>query len=143
MALPADFYEHLARDCPDAIIFADAAGRIRVWNAAATRLFGFTAKDAVGESLDLILPERQRARHWEGYRRVMAGGASRYGAGDILAVPAQRKDGARISIEFTILPVRDAAGAMLGIAAFLRDVTPRFTELQALQREVAQFKGGG
>ena len=86
------------------------------------------------------MPERLRARHWEGYERVMAGGESRYGEGDVLAVPAMRKDGSRISIEFTVLPVRDNAGAMLGIAAFLRDTTARFEELRALRREIAALK---
>ncbi|HZT86668.1 MAG TPA: PAS domain S-box protein [Stellaceae bacterium] len=140
LLLPADFHRRLAEDGPDAVIFADAEGRIRFWNAAATRIFGFSAEEALGQTLDLIVPERQRARHWEGYNRVMAGGESRYGAGDLLAVPAQRKDGTRISIEFTILPLHDDGGAILGIAAFLRDVTSRFTEMQTLRRQVAELK---
>ena len=139
-ALPGGLIERLAIDSPDAVVFADAAGKIRFWNPSAARIFGFEQSEALGRTLDLIVPERQRARHWEGYNRVMAGGASRYGAGDVLAVPALRKDGTRISIEFTILPMRDAAGAMLGIAAFLRDVTPRFEELRALRHELAALK---
>ena len=139
-ALPGDFLEGLVADCPDAVIYADAAGKIRFWNRSATRIFGYEAIDALGQTLDLIVPERLRARHWEGYERVMAGGESRYGEGDVLAVPAMRKDGSRISIEFTVLPVRDNAGAMLGIAAFLRDTTARFEELRALRREIAALK---
>ena len=139
-ALPGGIIERLAIDSPDAVVFADAAGKIRFWNRAATRIFGFEEAEALGQTLDLIVPTRQRARHWEGYDRVMAGGASRYGVGDVLAVPAMRKDGNRISIEFMVLPVRDAMGAMLGIAAFLRDVTPRFEELRALRRELAALK---
>ena len=139
-ALPGGIIERLTIDSPDAVVFADAAGKIRFWNRAATRIFGFEEAEALGQTLDLIVPERQRARHWEGYDRVMAGGASRYGVGDVLAVPAMRKDGNRISIEFTVLPVRDAMGAMLGIAAFLRDVTLRFEELRALRRELAALK---
>jgi PAS domain S-box-containing protein len=139
-ALPGGLIERLAIDSPDAVVIADAAGKIRFWNRSATRIFGFEESEALGRTLDLIVPERQRARHWEGYNRVMAGGASRYGAGDVLAVPAMHKDEKRISVEFTILPVRDAAGAMLGIAAFLRDVTPRFEELRALRHELAALK---
>jgi PAS domain S-box-containing protein len=139
-SLPGGLVERLAIECPDAVVFADAAGKIRFWNASATRIFGFEEAEALGRTLDLIVPERQRARHWEGYYRVMAGAASRYAAGDVLAVPAMRKDGKRISVEFTILPVRDARGAMLGIAAFLRDVTPRFEELRALRHELAALK---
>ena len=93
-----------------------------------------------GRTLDLIVPESLRARHWEGYNRVMAGGEGRYGEGDVLAVPAVRKDGRRISIEFTVLPMRDDAGGMLGIVAFLRDTTARFEELRALRRELAALK---
>ena len=92
------------------------------------------------QSLDIIIPEPQRARHWAGYRQVMATGESRYGHGDMLAVPALRKDGTRISLEFTIVPVRDAAGRMEGMAAILRDVTKRFEELRALRRELAGIR---
>ena len=70
----------------------------------------------------------------------MADGESRYGEGDLLAVPAVRKDGRRISIEFTVLPMRDDAGGMLGIVAFLRDTTARFEELRGLRRELAALK---
>jgi PAS domain S-box-containing protein len=136
------FVARLALDCPDAVIIADDAGMIRFWNRAASRIFGFGEDEALGRRLDLIVPEGLRARHWEGYDRVMAGAPSRYGEGDLLSVPALRKDGARISIEFTILPLRDEAGALVGIAAFLRDITQRFEEMRALRRELAQLKGG-
>jgi len=138
--LPNDFAARLAEGSPDAIVYADGSGTIRFWNDAAIRLFGFPREEALGQSLDLIIPERLRERHWTGYRQVMAGGQSRYGEGDLLAVPALRKDGARLSIEFTILPMHDAAGAMIGIAAFLRDGTARFEEMRALRREVAALK---
>jgi PAS domain S-box-containing protein len=126
--------------CPDAIIYADREGKIRFWNASATRIFGFTENEALGQTLDLIVPEAQRTRHWQGYNRVIAGGKSRYGEGEVLAVPAMRKDGTRISIEFTILAMHDDAGTMVGIAAFMRDVTSRFEELRALRRELAALK---
>ncbi|MBV9016242.1 MAG: PAS domain-containing protein [Alphaproteobacteria bacterium] len=138
--LPNDFAAHIVAGCPDAIIYADAAGKIRFWNAAATRIFGFDRAEALGESLDLIIPERLRARHWQGYDHVMKGGESRYGKGDLLAVPARHKDGRQISVEFTILPMHDAAGAIAGIVAFLRDVTARFEETRALRRELAALK---
>jgi PAS domain S-box-containing protein len=125
----------------DAIVLADRDGAIRFWNPGAERLFGFTAAEAVGRSLDLIIPEPQRARHWAGYRQVMETGESRYGQGDILAVPGLRKDGTRVSIEFTIVPLRDAAGRMEGMAAILRDVTRRFEETRALRRKLAEATG--
>ena len=141
--LPEDFAARLVAGCPEAVIYADAQGRIRFWNAAATRIFGFAESEAIGESLDLIIPERLRPRHWQGYDQVMKGGESRYGAGDLLSVPARHKDGRQLSVEFTILPLHDDAGAMLGIAAFLRDVTARFEEMRALRRELAALKAQG
>lgn len=140
--LSADFLARLTTDSPDAVIYADAAGHIRFWNDAATRIFGFSRDEAMGKRLDLIIPERLRARHWEGYDKVMAGAASRYGTGSLLAVPALHRDGRQISIEFTILPVHDDAGKLLGIAAYLRDATVRFEEMRALRRELAAAKSG-
>ena len=140
--LSQDFLVRLTTDSPDAIVYADAAGHIRFWNAAARRIFGFSESEAIGERLDLIIPERLRARHWEGYDKVMGGTESRYGTGSLLAVPALHKDGRQVSIEFTILPVRDDDGKLLGIAAYLRDATARFEEMRALRRELAALKGG-
>jgi PAS domain S-box-containing protein len=132
--------ETLLTSAAEAVVASDREGRITWWSPGAERLFGFTAAEALGASLDLIIPEPQRARHWEGYRRVMAGGASRYGAGDLLAVPALRKDGGRISLEFTISPVRDADGRILGVASVMRDVTARFLELRDLRRKLAEVE---
>ena len=118
----------------DAIVASDRDGRITFWNPGAERIFGFSPAEAMGQSLDLIIPERLRARHWAGYTEVMRTGESRYGHGDLLSVPALRKDRTRLSIEFTIVPLKDAAGAMAGMAAILRDVTARFEELRELRK---------
>ncbi|MGY0781275.1 PAS domain-containing protein [Azospirillum argentinense] len=122
----------------EAIAYSDSEGIIRFWNAGAERVFGFTADEALGQSLDIIIPDRQRQRHWDGYDQVMKTGESRYGSGDLLSVPATRKDGTRISVEFTIVPLKDADGAMLGMAAVMRDVTARFDELKVLRRQAAE-----
>jgi PAS domain S-box-containing protein len=97
-----------------------------------------TRGDAIGQSLDIIIPEWLRARHWLGYRHVMETGESRYGHGDILAVPGIRKDGGRVSLEFTIVPLRDETGQMIGMTAIMRDVTIRFEEMRALRQKLAQ-----
>jgi PAS domain S-box-containing protein len=131
------FCRTLIRETPDAVIYADGEGMIRFWNAGAERIFGFGAAQALGKSLDIIIPESLRARHWAGFDETMRTGKSRYGAGDVLAVPALRKDGTRVSIEFTVLPFRDEAGRMLGIAAILRDVTKRFEETKALRQKLS------
>jgi PAS domain S-box-containing protein len=137
------FARTLVAGMPDAIVHADADGVIRVWNTGATRLFGYTAAEALGQSLDIIIPEGLRARHWSGYRETMRTGRTRYGDGQILAVPAIRKDGTRLSVEFTIVPFADRDGHMTGVAAIMRDATERFEELKALRREVAALKARG
>lgn len=119
----------------DAIVGCDRDGVIRFWNAGAARIFGFVADEAVGRSLDLIIPERLRARHWDGWRHTMETGTSRYSGGDTLSVPALRKDGTQISVEFTISPLHDTAGRISGVAAVMRDVTARFEELRALRKQ--------
>ena len=131
------FYRTLAHEAPDAIVYADAEGLIAFWNKGAERLFGFSAAEAMGKPLDIIIPEKLRTRHWHAYMETVRTGKTRYGAGDILAVPALRKDGARISVEFTIIPFWDRAGRILGIAATLRDVTRRHEEMKSLRKDVA------
>jgi PAS domain S-box-containing protein len=133
----ADFAERLVSGMADAIVYADAEGVIQVWNRGATRIFGFAEEEALGRSLDFIIPENLRERHWQGYRATMRTGQSRYGDGQILSVPAVRKDGTRVSVEFTIVPFTDNAGRMIGIAAVMRDATARFEELRALRRQLA------
>jgi PAS domain S-box-containing protein len=135
------FADRLVAGMSDAIVYADAEGAIRLWNQGATRIFGFTEAEALGRSLDLIIPENLRQRHWDGYRATMRTGQSRYGEGQTLSVPAVRKDGKRISVEFIIVPFTDDAGQMIGIAAIMRDTTARFAELRALRKELAARSG--
>ncbi|MDR3685258.1 MAG: PAS domain S-box protein [Geothrix sp.] len=121
----------------DAIIYADDQGLIRLWNAGAERIFGHPEAEALGQSLDIIIPENQRKRHWDGYGRTLATGVTRYGADSLLSVPAIRKDGSRVSVEFTILPFHGEGGKIVGMAAIMRDVTTRFEELKALRKLAA------
>jgi PAS domain S-box-containing protein len=125
----------------DAIIAADPKGIIRFWNPGAERIFGFAAAEAIGQPLDIIIPDRLRSRHWAGFDRVMQTGQSRYGDHDVLAVPAIRKDGSQISVEFTVALLSSADGKVFGIAAILRDVTVRFDEIRSLKRKLAQQGG--
>lgn len=130
------FASALLHSKADAMLLCDGEGIIRCWTPGAERMFGYSENEAVGRSLDIIIPERLRARHWAGYREVMNGAPSRYGDGDVLAVPGLRKDGSQISIEFTIMPAKDAQGRMVGLAAVIRDVTARFEELKALRKQL-------
>ena len=138
-ALPEDLLSALVADADDAVIVADAEGAIRFWNRAAERMFGHACDEAIGQSLDLIIPEKLRPRHWDGYTRVMATGETEY-AGRMLAVPAVRADGERISIEFTVTLLRDGSGGVWGIGAIVRDVTARWEQDRALKRELQDLR---
>jgi len=122
----------------EAIVVADVEGTIRFWNPGAERIFGYASDAALGRSLDIIIPERLRKRHWDGYHRVIEGGESRYDAGELLAVPGITRDGSGVSIEFTLMVLRDQAGKLVGLAAIIRDVTKRFEEMRALKKKLAE-----
>lgn len=123
----------------DAIVVADADGTIVLWNPAATRIFGFAEDEAMGRPLDLIIPERQRARHNEGYAKTVATGITRYGA-SVLRVPALHKDGRRLSIAFTVALLSGEDGQVGGVAAVIRDETERFEQEQLLRKRIAELE---
>jgi PAS domain S-box-containing protein len=130
----------LVAEMSDALIYCDAAGAIRIWNRDAVRIFGFSAAEAIGQKLDIIIPANLRGRHWHGYRATMETGRTRYADGQLLSVPAVRKDGTRISVEFTVVPFRDSEGQMVGIAAIMRDATRSFEEIRSLCKEIARLQ---
>lgn len=132
-------YQHIVENAPDAVIFADRKGVIQVWNRGAETVFGYTEQEAIGQSLDLIVPERQRERHWAGYNRVMESGETKYGR-ELLAVPAMHKNGSRISIEFSVVLMKGADGKVEGIAAIMRDVTKRWTEERQMRQRLAELE---
>lgn len=123
----------------DAIIAAGADGKILLWNRAAARIFGYTADEALGQSLDLIIPERFRARHWDGYQRVMASGQTKYGS-EVLRVPAEHRDGHSLSIAFTVTLLELPEGRGRAIAAIMRDETARWNEERDLRRRLADLE---
>ncbi len=130
----------IVESSPDGIIFADQDGIIRLWNAGAERIFGYTSGEAVGQMLDIIVPEKIRERHWEGYFRVMKTGETRYGK-DLLSVPGIRKDGSRVSLEFSVALIRDEDGALLGISAVIRDVTARWQKEREMEERLVSLEG--
>ncbi|MFV0295910.1 MAG: PAS domain-containing protein [Hyphomicrobiaceae bacterium] len=134
---PMEIAERIVSGSPDAILYSDRDGVIRLWNDGCVRIFGFTREEAVGQPLDIIIPENLRARHGRGHAETMKTGKTKYGAGDLLAVPALRRDGTRISVEFSIIPFRDASGTIIGLGAIMRDVTKNFEEMKALRRAAA------
>jgi PAS domain S-box-containing protein len=124
---------------PLAVVFGDREGIIRLWNAGAEAMFGYTAAEALGQSMDLIVPEKHRARHWEGYDRVMQTGVTKYGH-QVLAVPALTKSGGRISIEFNVVLLHDESGQVIGAAATISDVTARWEREKALRAHMAELE---
>ncbi len=132
-------YRLIADGVSDAVIFADREGIIRIWSPGAERMFGFPSAEAVGQSLDLIIPENLRARHWEGYRRVMETGETHYGT-KLLSAPALQGGGGRISTEFSMALVHDDGGAMAGSGAIIRDVTERWQKEKAVKERLAELE---
>ncbi len=127
-------------DCVgDAVIVADAHEKIVLWNAAATRIFGYSEEDALGNTLDLIVPERQRQKHTEGYSKSMETGTTRYGT-SLLKVPAKHKDGRTLSIAFTVGMLFDEKHQANGVAAVIRDETERFAEERALKKRISDLE---
>ena len=127
-------------DCiGDAVIVADAHEKIVLWNAAATRIFGYSEEEALGNTLDLIVPERQRQRHNEGYSKSMATGTTRYGS-SVLRVPAKHKDGSTLSIAFTVGMLFDEDHHANGVVAVIRDETERFAQERALKKRLSDLE---
>ena len=140
--VPDDLAGRILDGSPDAVVVCDRAGTVHYWNASAERTFGFARSEALGGSMDLIVPERFRARHWAGWEAAIEAGASRYAAGQLLAVPALHKDGRQISIEFSIQFVMAADARVNWVAAFIRDVTERHRREKALRAELSALKAG-
>jgi PAS domain S-box-containing protein len=126
----------VVRETPEAIVACDPNGIIALWNGGAERIFGYPAAEALGRNLDLIIPEKQRSRHWAGYDKTLATGETKYGD-TLLKVPAAHRDGRRLSIEFSVALLRDAQGKVAGIAAVIRDSTERWAADRELRAALA------
>jgi PAS domain S-box-containing protein len=136
-----ELFKSITDEAPDAVVFADTEGLIRYWNRGAEELFGWSAGDALGKSMDLIVPENLRGRHWEGYHRVMGGGESQYGRRELLKVPALRADGSRVSVEFTLQMAEHPEHGAIAVAV-LRDASEAFAEMRELRKRVAELEAG-
>ncbi|MFQ5882529.1 MAG: PAS domain-containing protein [Candidatus Methylomirabilales bacterium] len=132
-------YERIVRGAVDAMVVARADGTIQLWNRGAEGLFGFTEEEVLGQSLDLIVPEKYRERHWAGFREVMRTGKTHYGD-QVLRVPALRKDGSRLSLAFTVGLLKGTDGQVEGIFAILRDDTEAFNTQRALRERVKELE---
>ena len=132
----SQYLQQTVEKSQDAVLIADQQGIIRYWNAGAQRILGYTADEAIGQSLDLFIPEKLRGRHWEGYYRVMASGETKYKTG-LLSSPGICKDGTQISLEFSMVLLKDENGTMQGCASIMRDVTERWQKEKELKQRLA------
>lgn len=138
--MQSDFdYGQLVGSIGDAVIASDPKGAITLWNPAATRMFGFTEQEALGKSLDIIIPQRQQQRHWDGYHKTMETGITKYG-NDVLRVPAVHKDGHTLSIAFTVAMMHAPDGKVSAIVAVVRDESARFAEDRALKKRLTELE---
>ncbi len=132
-------FQALVDGVGDGIMAADAQGLITLWNPACERMFGFTQADALGKSLDLIIPQRQQKPHWDGYHKTMATGITKYG-NDVLRVPAVHKDGHTLSIAFTVSMLHNPDGSVSAIIAVIRDESVKFAEERALKKRITELE---
>lgn len=130
---------NLLQNAPDAIIYAGTDGMVAYWNAAAERVFGHTADEAMGQSLDLIIPEQFRDAHWTGYDRALGAGETKY-AGQALTTRATKKGGETIYVDLGFAMIHDASGATIGVMATARDVTERFNRDRETRRELRELR---
>lgn len=132
--------EKIVQNISDAILFSDCEGIIRLWNKGAEDMFGFSSGEAIGQSLDLFIPENLRGRHWEGYHKVMTSGVTRYSK-ELLSAPGICKDGTKISLEFSMVIVRGADGSVIGTGAIIRDITSRFKKEKEMKARLTELEG--
>jgi len=132
-------YREIVENSQDAIVLTNADGVIQIWNLGANKMFGYSPEEAVGQTLDIIIPDRFRDSHWDGFNNTMATGHSKYEE-DMLSVPAIKKDGSRISIEFTIVMSKDDQGIPTGISAIIRDVSERRQQDKQMKDRVAELE---
>ena len=132
-------FKQLVEAVGDAVVASDASGAITLWNPAAQRMFGFTEEEALGQSLDIIIPQRQQQRHWDGYQKTMATGQTKYG-NDVLRVPAVHKGGHGLSIAFTVALLYTPDKKVSAIVAVIRDETARFAEDRNLRKRLMELE---
>lgn len=131
--------EVLVAAAPDAMIFADRYGVIRVWNSSAEVLFGYPGSEVIGRSLDVIIPERLRSAHWQGFRAAIATGNAKY-VRRVLTTRALQRNGSRLYVDLSFALIRDDSGTVIGSLAIARDCTERYLSDKALRARVSELE---
>ena len=133
-----NFSADILQCMPEAMIFADLDGIIQRWNPGAETVFGFTAAESIGQSLDMIIPERMRKAHWDGYNKAILRGGTIPGRTSMVT-RSLHKSGEQIYIDMSFAMVKDSAGNMLGSLAIARDATKRFLEEKSLRKQLNEL----
>lgn len=134
-----ELYKDLVEQAPDAIIFADSKGTIQIWNSGAEALFGYLASEALGRSLDLIVPEDLRKAHWSGFDRAMKAGQTKYGR-KVMPTRSAHKNGERIYVALSFAIVQDKAGNSIGAMAQAREITAQYLAEKAMRKRIAELE---
>ena len=134
-----NLFQAIVEQAPDPIIFADRDGAIRVWNRGAETVFGYAADEILGKSLDVIIPERLRGAHWEGFRRAVDSGQTKY-ENRVLTTRSVHKNGSKLYVDLSFALLKDEAGAVIGAMALGRDGTARYLSERALRARVAELE---
>ncbi|MBP7189298.1 MAG: PAS domain S-box protein [Thiopseudomonas sp.] len=129
----------LIEQSPDAMIYSDIQGRVRVWNAAASKMFGFSAEQAIGQSLDIIIPEKLRKAHWRGFDAAIAAGVTKH-SGKPMPTKALRADGSEFYTEMGFALIFNNQGEVVGTVAQARDITERFEKGRAERQRLQELE---
>ncbi len=131
-------FENMVKSAGDAIVFADKEGVIRVWNRGAEKIFGYSEAETLGESLDIIIPEKMRENHWNGYTRAMESGRTKY-EGKLMPTKAIKKDGGSIYVEMSLTIIRDDTETK-GALAIMRDITERWLNEKEMKKRLEELE---
>jgi PAS domain S-box-containing protein len=138
-AIDLALFRAIAEQAPDAIIFVDTKGVVRFWNESAKAVFGYSADEALGRSLDLIIPERLRRAHWDAFQRAIEIGQTKLGR-QAFATRAVHKDENRLYVELSFAVVKDMAGTVAGALGIARDITSRYVSDSALRERLSELE---
>lgn len=132
-------FEAIVGQVADGIIFADRHGAIRLWNAGAEAIFGYAADEVLGQSLNVIVPERLRSAHWAAFDKAVETGRTKYGR-KVMATRSMQKDGSKLYVDLSFALVTDETGEVVGSVAMARDITSRYLADSELRKRVGELE---
>lgn len=134
-----NLFQAIVEQVSDAIIFADRQGVIRLWNAGAKAVFGYSPEEVIGRNLDVIIPERLRPAHWEAFDKAVETGSTKYGR-QVMVTRSVHKTARKLYVDLSFAIVRNHTGEVVGAVAVARDATERYLSEAALRKQVADLE---